>query len=186
MLRLSCKIKGLTLSGCVALLALGFSAVHASPGSSSPPKTTMAAPLADDPALESRVLALAQELRCLVCQNETIADSHADLAQDLRQQIRVQLQQGRSQEEILDFMVARYGDFVRYRPALQGTTWLLWLGPFLCLFCALAGLCRVIQKKQNTPQPSLSEAERAHARSMLGPIKTVKQPDVPPPSSLLS
>jgi cytochrome c-type biogenesis protein CcmH len=87
-----------------------------------------ARPMAEDPALEARVLAIAEELRCLVCQNETIAASHADLAVDLRKQIRQQLQQGQSEAQILDFMVQRYGDFVLYRPPLKSSTWLLWGG----------------------------------------------------------
>jgi|GEM_PF-400970 len=153
------------------------------PGASASSPVVMARPMAEDPALEARVLALAQELRCLVCQNETIAASHAELAQDLRQQIRVQLQQGQSPEKILDFMVARYGDFVRYRPALQGKTWLLWLGPFLFLFGALGGLFAMIRKRRTTPQASLSEAERDRARALLGPAKPFSQPHIPPESS---
>lgn len=97
-----------------------------------------AAPTAADPALEARVMALADELRCVVCQNETLAASQADLARDLRAQIRLQLQQGRSDQEVLDFMVERYGQFVLYRPPLQISTLVLWVGPFLLLAIALA------------------------------------------------
>ena len=97
-----------------------------------------AAPTAADPALEARVMALADELRCVVCQNETLAASQADLARDLRAQIRLQLQQGRSHQEVLDFMVDRYGQFVLYRPPLQISTLVLWVGPFLLLAIALA------------------------------------------------
>ncbi|NDE73351.1 MAG: cytochrome c-type biogenesis protein CcmH, partial [Betaproteobacteria bacterium] len=89
-----------------------------------------AKPMASDPALEARVMVIAEELRCLVCQNETIAASHADLAVDLRGQIRQKLSQGQSSQQILDFMVARYGDFVLYRPPLKASTVLLWVGPF--------------------------------------------------------
>ena len=96
-----------------------------------------AAPTAADPALEARVLALADELRCVVCQNETLAASQADLARDLRGQIRLQLQQGRSHQEVRDFMVDRYGQFVLYRPPLQTSTVVLWVGPFLLLAVAL-------------------------------------------------
>lgn len=95
-----------------------------------------AAPTAADPALEARVMALAEELRCVVCQNETLAASQADLARDLRAQIRLQLQQGRSHQEVMDFMVERYGQFVLYRPPLQASTLLLWGGPFLLLLVA--------------------------------------------------
>src|SRR5262245_32546410 len=96
-----------------------------------------AAPAAADPALEARVTALASELRCLVCQNETIADSHADLAVDLRDQIREKMRQGQSNDQIVAFMVDRYGDFVLYRPPLKASTVLLWFGPLLL---ALAGI----------------------------------------------
>src|SRR3954451_18071081 len=88
-----------------------------------------AEPAAADPALEARMLAIAAELRCLVCQNQTIADSHADLAADLRRQVRELLQQGTSDAEIRDYMTARYGDFVLYRHPLKTTTAALWLGP---------------------------------------------------------
>jgi len=106
-----------------------------------------AAPAADDPVLEARVMRIAAELRCLVCQNQTIADSHADLAQDLRRQVREMIQQGRSDAEIIDFMTARYGDFVLYRPPLKGTTWLLWFGPALLLVGGLAVLVMVLRKR---------------------------------------
>jgi cytochrome c-type biogenesis protein CcmH/NrfF len=86
-----------------------------------------------DPALEARVMKLSEELRCLVCQNQTIADSNAGLAIDLRNQVREQLRQGRTDKDVIDYMVQRYGDFVLYRPPLKTSTWLLWAGPFLLL-----------------------------------------------------
>jgi cytochrome c-type biogenesis protein CcmH len=91
-----------------------------------------ARPRAEDPVLEAQVMRISEELRCLVCQNETIAASHADLAVDLRQQIRLKLQQGQSEAQILDFMVQRYGDFVLYRPPVKSSTWLLGAGPSCC------------------------------------------------------
>jgi cytochrome c-type biogenesis protein CcmH len=99
-----------------------------------------AAPLAVDEAVEKRMLAITEELRCLVCQNESLAASRADLAQDLRQEIREMIKAGKSDQEIMDFMVSRYGDFVRYRPPLKPATWLLWLGPFVLLAAAVAAL----------------------------------------------
>ena len=90
-----------------------------------------------DPAQDARVRALEGEIRCVVCQNETLAASQADLARDLRGQIRLQLQQGRSHQEVRDFMVDRYGQFVLYRPPLQASTVVLWVGPFLLLAVAL-------------------------------------------------
>lgn len=128
-----------------------------------------ATPLAADPALEARVMEVAQELRCLVCQNETIAASHAELAVDLRKQIRLKLQQGQSPSEIIDFMTARYGDFVRYRPALKGTTLMLWVGPFVLLLAALAGLAFVIHRRRQVPAVALSDAQRAQAQALLTP-----------------
>ncbi len=97
-----------------------------------------ARPLADDPTLEARVMTVAETLRCVVCQNETVAASHADLARDLRTQIRSQLQAGRSEQQVQEFMVARYGEFVLYRPPLHAGTLALWIGPFALL--ALAAL----------------------------------------------
>jgi len=95
--------------------------------------------LADNqPDLDQRVAAIAAELRCLVCQNQSIAESNADLAVDLRRQIREQLKEGRSERDVLDFMVQRYGDFVLYRPPLKGTTLLLWIGPFVLLLAGAA------------------------------------------------
>ena len=98
---------------------------------------------------------IAEELRCLVCQNETIAASHADLAVDLRKQIRQKLQQGQSEEQILDFMVQRYGDFVLYRPPVKSSTWLLWGGPFLLLGAALIG-----PDLEHPPPPQPGRARR--------------------------
>ena len=107
-----------------------------------------ASDLAADPALEARVMALGSELRCLVCQNQTIADSHAELAVDLRNQIRTQLQQGRSEDQIRDYMTARYGDFVLYKPPLKPVTALLWVGPPVLLLLALLGLFLMLRARQ--------------------------------------
>ncbi len=101
-----------------------------------------------NPELEARMMLLAAELRCLVCQNQTIADSHADLAVDLRQQIRQQLAQGKTESEILDYMTARYGDFVLYRPPFKASTALLWLGPALLMAGALGSLALVLRRRQ--------------------------------------
>ena len=124
--------------------------------------------LADDPALETRVFALAAELRCLVCQNQTIADSNADLAVDLRQQIREKLRQGMGERQILDFMVARYGDFVLYRPPFKAATVLLWIGPFALLALGALALGRALRRRRLEPAPAaLSEAEVLRARHLL-------------------
>jgi len=121
---------------------------------------------AEDPNLEKRVTGLAHELRCLVCQNQTIADSNAPLAVDLRNQIREQLAAGKSESDVIDFMVARYGDFVLYRPPLKASTVLLWAGPFLFLLFGIWFLIRRV-RKQALPERQLSEADRARAAKLL-------------------
>ena len=130
-----------------------------------------AQPLAEDPVLEAKVMRIAEELRCLVCQNETIAASHADLAVDLRKQIRQKLQQGQSEQQILDFMVQRYGDFVLYRPPVKSSTWLLWGGPFLLLAAALVGLTLTIRRRRSLASTPLQGDEAERVRRLLGEEK---------------
>ena len=121
-----------------------------------------------DPALEARMMVIAEELRCLVCQNETIAASNADLAVDLKNQIRIKLAEGQSQKQILNFMVERYGDFVLYRPPLKTSTLLLWLGPFVLLAIAAFMLVLNVRRRRRAVQPAaLSEADAAKARALL-------------------
>ena len=110
-----------------------------------------AAPASDDPVLEARVMRISSELRCLVCQNQTIADSHADLAQDLRNQVRDMLRQGKSEAEILAYMTQRYGDFVLYRPPVKPTTTLLWFGPALLLIGGVIVLMLVLRRRSRLP-----------------------------------
>jgi cytochrome c-type biogenesis protein CcmH len=119
----------------------------------------------DDPNLERRVTSLAHELRCLVCQNQTLADSNAPLAVDLRGQIREQLKAGKSERDVMDFMVQRYGDFVLYRPPFKASTVALWLGPFALL--ALGAWLFLRRVRKSAPQPPLSEAERTRAAKLL-------------------
>ena len=107
-----------------------------------------AAPVAENPEIEARMMALAAELRCLVCQNQTIADSHADLAVDLRQQIREMISRGMSEDQIRSYMTERYGDFVLYKPPLKASTALLWGGPVLLLAGALGTLFVVLRRRQ--------------------------------------
>jgi cytochrome c-type biogenesis protein CcmH len=121
-----------------------------------------------DPVLEARVLAIAEELRCLVCQNETIAASHADLAIDLRKQIRTKLTEGQSQQQILDFMADRYGDFVLYRPRWKASTVMLWAGPFVLLLVAFTALAMNIRRRrQSVVKTELTPAETERARRLL-------------------
>ena len=117
-----------------------------------------AAPASDDPALEARMVALTTELRCLVCQNQTIADSHAGLAVDLRNQVRAMLRRGDSDKEILDYMTARYGDFVLYRPPLKSKTALLWFGPAALLLGGMVVLFLVLRRRSRM-DPAMFEAE---------------------------
>jgi cytochrome c-type biogenesis protein CcmH len=120
---------------------------------------------AQDPEMEKRVTALATELRCLVCQNQTLADSNAPLAVDLRNQIREQLKSGKSERDVMEYMVARYGDFVLYRPPLKATTIALWAGPFGFLVLGAWILVRLLRRR--APERELSDAERARAAKLL-------------------
>jgi cytochrome c-type biogenesis protein CcmH len=121
---------------------------------------------AQDPALERRVSHLAHELRCLVCQNQSLAESNAPLAQDLRNQIREQIAAGKSDQDVVDFMVQRYGDFVLYRPPFKASTFFLWAGPFLFLVLGLFFLFRLLRNRR-VPAPQLTDAERARAAKLL-------------------
>lgn len=115
-------------------------------------------PQADNPALEARVMALSHELRCLVCQNQSIAESNAELAQDLRRIARDMLAAGRSEQDVRDFMVARYGDFVLYKPPLKTSTVLLWAGPAVMLAAGGALLAFTLHRRRKLP-PSAFEPE---------------------------
>ena len=131
-----------------------------------------AQPVAEDPELEKRVMALAEDLRCLVCQNESLAGSHAPLAEDLRQQIREQMRAGKTNEEIIAFMTERYGDFVLFRPPVKATTYLLWFGPFALLGAGVVVqylyLKRRRRQQQQVREEPLSEAERKRVEALLG------------------
>ena len=128
-----------------------------------------AAPRAEDPAVEARLVAIADELRCLVCQNESLASSHAELAEDLRREVRGLIRDGKSDAEVKRFLVDRYGDFVLYRPEVKPLTWALWFGPFALLVLALVVLGRYLrQRREQVPRATtLSEADRARAEQLL-------------------
>lgn len=143
-----CKADGMARALCAAVLAAlvawpAFGAAAAAPGAAPTASDTAA-----DPALEARVLAIAAELRCLVCQNQTIADSNAELAVDLRRQVREMLSSGKSQAEIYSYMTDRYGDFVLYRPPLKGSTALLWFGPALLMVAGVGTLVLILRRRQ--------------------------------------
>lgn len=126
-----------------------------------------AAPAADDPRLEERAMAIAAQLRCPVCQNQTIAESDADLAKDLRNQIREQLRQGKSETDVVGYMTARYGDFILWRPPFKSTTLLLWLGPPLLVLLGLIGLFYRLAREREDGEIDLSDAEHARAGMLL-------------------
>jgi len=158
------------LAAALAALALAATApLHA--------QMREAPPLAKDPAVEARVMHLASVLRCLVCQNQTLADSNAELAVDLRNQLRAQIKAGRSDAQIIDYLVARYGDFVLYRPPVKTTTVLLWAGPFVLLVAGLLGLALTLRRRarvqaaqtaQNAAHGStVDAASRARAKALL-------------------
>lgn len=122
----------------------------------------------EDPKIEQRMKTLTEQLRCLVCQNETLADSRADLAEDLRKQIREQIKAGKSDPEILAFLTERYGDFVLYKPPVKKTTYLLWFGPFVLLIAGTAVLYRYLKNRRELiKETPLSAAERKRAEEIL-------------------
>ncbi len=122
----------------------------------------------EDPRIEQRMKALTEQLRCLVCQNETLADSRADLAEDLRKQIREQMKAGKSDQEILAFLTQRYGDFVLYKPPVKATTYLLWFGPFILLIAGTGVLYHYLKHRRELIQDKpLTTAERKRAADIL-------------------
>ena len=141
------------LFACVTLLPLAAAGADAVP-------TEM------DPVAAARAVKLAEKLRCLVCQNQTIADSNAELANDLRGQIREQIAAGKTDDEILTYMVNRYGDFVLYQPPLKGTTILLWAGPAVLLVVGFFVLVRNLRRRP-TAEPSLTAEEHEQAARLL-------------------
>src|SRR6266568_8128960 len=123
---------------------------------------------AEDPQIEQRMKALTEQLRCLVCQNETLADSRADLAEDLRKEIREQMKAGKSDREIIAFLTQRYGDFVLYKPPVKSTTYLLWFGPFVLLFAGTGVLYRYLKRRRELiDDKPLTADERKRAEEIL-------------------
>jgi cytochrome c-type biogenesis protein CcmH len=133
-----------------------------------PVQANEAAPLAEDPVVEQRLVVIAEELRCLVCQNESLAGSRADLAMDLRREVRTLIKSGKSDTEIKEFLVSRYGDFILYRPPVKPTTWLLWFGPLALLLLAGWVLFNIIRRSQRqTDAPVIDAQQRAKAQALL-------------------
>jgi cytochrome c-type biogenesis protein CcmH len=135
-----------------------------------------APPAADDPVIEARLQKLSAELRCLVCQNETLADSHADLANDLRREIRGMMKAGRSDREITEFLVARYGDFVLYRPPVKSTTLLLWVGPFALLALGITLWFILLRRRGRLSSPPLNADEQRRVEVLLDSDRARKTP----------
>ena len=127
-----------------------------------------ATPLAQDPVLEQRLIRISEEMRCLVCQNESLAGSRSDLANDLRREIRTLIQEGKSDDQIRSFMVERYGDFVLYRPPVKPITWLLWIGPFVILAMGIVGLLMYLRRRnQSVPSTILTDADNQKIDALL-------------------
>lgn len=133
-----------------------------------------AAPLAEDPVVEKRMVAISEELRCLVCQNESLAGSRAELAQDLRREIRTMIKQDKTDAEIMDFMVSRYGDYVRYRPPMKASTVLLWFGPFALLVGGVIALVVYLRRRggnaEVAAEATLTAEQRRQAEALLNQV----------------
>ena len=143
---------------CIFLMALCMGLVNA----------REAVSLVDDPIEEARLVHISQELRCLVCQNESLSSSRAELADDLRREVRDLIRANKSDQEIKDFLVSRYGDFVLYRPEVKPLTWVLWFGPFVVLLIAGIFLLVYLRQRRATVQPQvLSDNERARVEQLL-------------------
>ena len=127
-----------------------------------------APPLAEDPVVEQRMIRITEELRCLVCQNESLAGSHADLAEDLRREVRGLIREGKSDDEVKEFLVSRYGDFVLYRPPMKAKTALLWVGPFVLAIVGLIVLVRYLRRRSlSVVDAMLNDEEKQRAEALL-------------------
>ena len=127
-----------------------------------------ASPMAEDPVVEARLVHISQEIRCLVCQNESLSSSRAELADDLRREVRDLIRTNKSDQEIKDFLVSRYGDFVLYRPEVKPLTWVLWFGPFVVLLIAAIFMLVYLRQRRATVKPHvLSDAERARVERLM-------------------
>lgn len=157
------------LKRAVLIVLLAFSLpVLADDAASVPPAVlSEARPLADDPVIEQRMINLAEDLRCLVCQNESLAGSRAELAEDLRREIREQMKAGKDDKEVIKYLTTRYGDFVLYRPPFKPVTWLLWLGPFLFLGIGGVAWFVALRRRRDAQIVPLDEKQRAAASQLL-------------------
>jgi cytochrome c-type biogenesis protein CcmH len=148
---------------CLLLLALAMATGFAKD----------AAPLAEDPVVEARLIAISEEMRCLVCQNESLAGSRSDLANDLRRELRTLIKAGKTDQQIREFMVERYGDFVLYRPPVKPTTWLLWAGPFLLMITGVVVLLVYLRRRNRAVGDEvLTDEESSRAAALLKESET--------------
>ncbi len=150
----------LTCLGIVAIsLSAALTTVHAKE----------AAPMAEDPLVEKRLIHISEELRCLVCQNESLASSRAELANDLREKVRKLIRQDKSDGQIKEYLVTRYGDFVLYKPEVKPLTWVLWFGPFLLLVLGVIGMSVYLRQRQaaQSQAQSLSDEDRRKVQEIL-------------------
>ncbi|WP_292923220.1 cytochrome c-type biogenesis protein [Nitrosomonas sp.] len=130
--------------------------------------TKEATPVAEDPEIEKRMLALTMDLRCLVCQNEPISDSRAEFSNDIRREIREQIKANKTDDEIIQFLVDRYGDFILYNPPMKPTTLLLWFGPIVLFLIGLGSLVFYLKRRRiQVEEISLSQAQREKAEALL-------------------
>jgi len=125
--------------------------------------------MAEDPVLEKRLIHISEELRCLVCQNESLASSRAELANDLREEVRKLIREDKSDSQIKEYLVSRYGDFVLYKPEVKPLTWALWFGPFLLLALGILGMAFYLRQRQvaQTGRPVLSDEDRRKVQEIL-------------------
>lgn len=149
------------------LLACTLPALANEPVSAPLDTLTEARPNADDPVIEQRLVKLAEDLRCLVCQNESLAGSHAELAEDLRREIRGQMKAGKNDKEVIEYLTTRYGDFVLYRPPFKPVTYLLWLGPLLFLGIGGAAWIMTLRRRRALQATPADEKKLAAAAQLL-------------------
>jgi cytochrome c-type biogenesis protein CcmH len=148
-----------------ALLAILLAVSLPAQAAEAAPKVALSS--TDDPVIEQRLVNLAEDLRCLVCQNESLAGSHAALAEDLRREIRAQMKAGKDDREVVAYLTDRYGDFVLYRPPFKPVTWLLWLGPVLFLGIGGGAWYLALRRRRDMPAVPLDEKKRAAAAQLL-------------------
>ncbi len=124
---------------------------------------------AEDPVLEKRLIHISEELRCMVCQNESLASSRAELANDLREEVRKLIREDKRDSQIKEYLVTRYGDFVLYKPEVKPLTWVLWFGPFLLLVIAIMGMAYYLRQRQGVQKssPVLSDEDRRKVQEIL-------------------